>query len=68
MESLTQGEWHAPGFDRSDADRGNPEIALKECRKVIKLNKLDVEGYDYMGEIYSSRGLTEQAETAFENV
>ena len=68
MDSLTQGVWHAPGFDRSDADRGKPEIALKECRKVIKLNKLDVEGYDYMGEIYTSMGLTEQAETAFENV
>ncbi|HCK69090.1 MAG TPA: hypothetical protein DHW17_07395, partial [Nitrospina sp.] len=68
LESLTQGEWYAPGFDRSDAERGKLTIALRECRKLVKLNKLDAEGYDYMGEIYTSMGLTEQAETAFENV
>ncbi len=68
LESLTQGEWHAPGFDRSDAKRGKPITALKECKKLIKLNKFDAEGYDYMGEIYTSLGLTEQAEKAFENV
>ena len=68
MESLTQADWHAPGLDRSDAERGKLVTALKECRKLVKLNKLDAEGYDYMGEIYTSMGLTEQAETAFENV
>jgi hypothetical protein len=68
MESLTQADWHAPGLDRSDAERGKLVTALKECRKLVKLNKLDAEGYDYMGEIYTSMGLTEQAEIAFENV
>ena len=68
MESLTQADWHAPGLDRSDAERGKLVTALKECRKLVKLNKLDAESYDYMGEIYTSMGLTEQAETAFENV
>ena len=68
MDSLTQGEWHAPGFDRSDAKREKNTIALKECRKLIKLNKLDAEGYDYMGEIYTSMGLINQAEKAFENI
>ena len=68
LESLTQGEWYAPGFDRSDAERGKLTIALRECRKLVKLNKLDAEGYDYMGEIYTSMGLTELAEKAFENV
>jgi GT2 family glycosyltransferase len=68
MESLTKGEWHAPGFDRSDAEQGKLNIALRESKKLVKLNKLDAEGYDYMGEIYTSMGLTEQAEKAFENV
>ena len=68
MESLTQADWHAPGLDRSDAERGKLVTALKECRKLVKLNKLDAEGYDYMGEIYTSMGLTEPAEIAFENV
>ena len=68
MESLTQADWHAPGLDRSDAEKGKLITALKECRKLVKLNKLDAEGYDYMGEIYTSMGLTEQAEIAFENV
>jgi tetratricopeptide (TPR) repeat protein len=68
LESLTKGEWHAPGFDRSDAERGKTTTALKECKKLIKLNKFDAEAYDYMGEIYTSLGLTNQAEKAFENV
>ena len=68
MESITQAGWHAPGLDRSDAERGEPLTALKECKKLVKLNKQDAEGYDYMGNIYTSMGLTEQAENAFENV
>ncbi len=68
LESLTQADWHAPGLDRSDHERGKPAIALRECKKLVKLNKRDVEGYDYMGEVYVSMGLTEQAEQAYENV
>ena len=68
LQSLTQSNWHAPGFDRSDAERGKPALALRECKKLVKLNKQDVEGYDYMGDIFNSTGLTEQAENAFQNV
>lgn len=68
LESLTKGDWHAPGLDRSDQERGKLATALRECRKLLKLNKQDVEAYDYLGEIYISMGLTEQAEQAFENV
>ena len=67
LQSLTQSNWHAPGFDRSDAERGKPALALRECKKLVKLNKQDVEGYDYMGDIFNSTGLTEQAENAFQN-
>lgn len=68
LESLTQSEWHAPGLDRSDAERGKLATAFKECKKLVKLNKLDVEGCDYLGDIYASMELTEKAEKAFENV
>jgi GT2 family glycosyltransferase/tetratricopeptide (TPR) repeat protein len=67
LEYLTQGEWHAPGLDRSDEERGKQTIALRECRKLVKLNKLDAGGYDYMGDIYNSMSLTGQAEKEFEN-
>jgi len=66
MDSLTQGVWHAPGFDRADADQGKLVTALRECRKLIKINPNDVEGYIYMGEVYAFLGLPEKSETAFE--
>ncbi len=68
LESLTQGDWHAPGLDRSDAETGKPAAALKECKKLVKLNKFDIEAYDYMGDIYTSMELAEQAELAYEQV
>jgi thioredoxin-like negative regulator of GroEL len=68
LESLTQADWHAPGLDRSDAERGMLAIALRECKKLVKLNPLEVEVYDYMGTIYVSMKLTKPAEQAFEQV
>ena len=68
LKSLTEGEWHAPGLDRSDEKRGMPTFALRECKKLVKLNKQDAGGYDYMGDIYTSMGLTERAEKQFGHV
>ena len=68
LESLTEADWHAPGLERSDAKRGELLTALKECKKLVKLNKQDIEAYDYMGDIYNSLELTKQAEEAFEKV
>jgi GT2 family glycosyltransferase/tetratricopeptide (TPR) repeat protein len=68
LESLTEAEWHAPGLNRSDEERGELITALKECKKLIKLNKQDIEAYDYMGNIYNALELIEQAENAFEKV
>jgi GT2 family glycosyltransferase/tetratricopeptide (TPR) repeat protein len=68
LGTLTHSDWHAPGIDRSDEKRGQQAIAIRECKKLIKLNKLDIEGYDYLGDIYNSMGLTKQAEDAFENI
>ena len=68
LESLTSADWHAPGIDRSDVERGKPAIAIRECKKLIKLNKQDVAGYDYLGDIYNSMEYTEKAEQAFENI
>ena len=68
LESLTKADWHAPGLNRSDEERGELITALKECKKLVKLNKQDTEAYDYMGNIYNALELTEKAENAFENV
>jgi GT2 family glycosyltransferase/tetratricopeptide (TPR) repeat protein len=68
LKSLTEGDWHAPGLNRSDEERGELITALKECKKLVKLNKLDTEAYDYMGNIYNALELTEKAEYAFEKV
>jgi GT2 family glycosyltransferase len=68
LESLTEGEWHAPGLDRTDGENENFATAIKECKKLLKLNKLDTEGYDYLGDTYASMELTEQSEKAFELV
>ena len=68
MDSLTQSDWHAPGLDRSDEERGEPFIALKEYRKLTKLNELEVDGHNHMGDIYASMESSEQAEKAFEHV
>lgn len=68
LESLTQSGWHAPGLDRSDQERGKLTTALRECKKLVKLNKQDVTAYDYLGEIYNSMELAEKTEKAFENV
>ena len=66
MESLTQADWHAPGIIRADADQGKLITALRECRKLTKINPNDVEGYIYMGEVYAFLGLPGKSETAFE--
>ena len=68
LESLTSADWHAPGINRTDVERGKLSIAIRECKKLIKLNKLDVEAYDYLGDIYNSMDYTEQAELAFEYI
>ena len=68
LESLTSADWHAPGINRSDVERGKPSIAIRECKKLIKLNKQDIEAYDYLGDIYNSMEYTEQAELAFESI
>ena len=68
LEFLTKSNWHAPGFDRSDQEQGKLATVLKECKKLVKLNPYDAEGYDYMGEAYVAMGNTELAEKAFEQV
>ena len=68
LESLTHSKWHAPGLDRSDLKRNKLALALKECKKLLRLNPLDIEAYDYMGDIYAAMEFTQQAEQSFEHV
>ena len=66
MDDLTEEEWHAPALSRVDMERGELTTALKECRKLLKLNPNDREGNVYLGEIYSALKLPLMAEKAFE--
>lgn len=66
LEALTAGDWHAPRIDRSDLARGKPATALKECRKLVRLNPHDWMGLIYMGEILDQGNRPEEAARAFE--
>jgi len=66
LQTLTQAEWHAPAIDRSDFERGNAVTALRECKKLIRLNSCDSRGLIYLGEIYSHLGQTQHSAEAFE--
>ena len=66
MEKLTAGAWHAPAIDRSDFQCGDTATALKECRKLIRINPHDTPGLAFLGELYAHRGQSINAIAAFE--
>ncbi len=68
MESLTSGRRHAPGVNREDFLQGRINTATTQCKKLLKLNPQDVDGWDYMGEIYASVGRVEEAAACYQRV
>lgn len=66
METLTTADWHAPNIDRTDLLRGRANTALKECRKLIRMNPHDTAGLIFLGELYDHYGQTENSIEAFE--
>ena len=66
LDRLTEGEWHAPGIERSDLQPGRMRIALKECRTLIRLNPHDTQGLIFLGEIYDLSGRPEKSAAAFQ--
>ena len=67
MQTLTQANWHAPAIDRADFERDRARTALRECKKLIRLNPGDSQGFIYMGELYAHLEQTEPSIEAFEN-
>jgi len=67
MQTLTTANWHAPAIDRTDFQRGRTVTALRECRKLIRLNPHDSQGLIFLGEIYGYLGQPENSVQAFES-
>ncbi len=65
METLTAADWHAPDIDRANFHRGQASTALKECRKLIRMNPDDTSGLIFLGELHDHYGQTEKASEAF---
>jgi tetratricopeptide (TPR) repeat protein len=68
MKSLTGEQRHAPGINRDDFLQGRINIAFAQCKKLLKLNPKDADGWDYMGEIYASLGKANEAASCYQNV
>lgn len=62
LERLTLGE-HAPGIDRTDIESGHLFRALRECRKLCRMNPYDVQGLFCLAELYERLGFMEQVES-----
>ncbi len=65
MNALTAHDWHAPSVDKTDFLSGRVTTALKECRKLIRLNPHDTPGLLFLGELYAHLGQTELSAQAF---
>jgi tetratricopeptide (TPR) repeat protein len=68
MKSLTSDRRHAPGVNREDFLQGRINTATAQCKKLLKLNPQDVDGWDYMGEIYASLNKTNEAASCYQRV
>jgi len=66
MQTLTQADWHAPAIDKTDFQQGRTVTALRECRKLTRLNPHDSQGFIFLGEIYGHLSQTENSIEAFE--
>jgi predicted Zn-dependent protease len=68
MKSLTGEGRHAPGINREDFLKGKINTATVQCKKLLKLNPQDVDGWDYMGEIYASLNKANEAASCYQRV
>jgi tetratricopeptide (TPR) repeat protein len=68
MELMTREKRHAPGINREDFDNGRVKTAISQCKKLLRLNPQDEDGWDYMGESYASLNQTDEAANCYEKV
>ena len=66
MELLTEKKRHAPGINREDFDKGRVNTAISQCRKLVRLNPQDTDGWDYMGESYALLNKTNDAACCYQ--
>jgi len=66
MELLTEKKRHAPGINREDFDKGRVNTAISQCRKLLRLNPQDTDGWDYMGESYALLNKTNDAACCYQ--
>jgi tetratricopeptide (TPR) repeat protein len=67
IKSLTAGE-PTPGIDMTDYDRGEVKRAVKETRKLCRLNRYDTNGLFYLGALLIHTGLREEADLVFRKI
>ena len=68
MELMTSNQRHAPGINREDFENGRIKTALSQCKKLLRLNPQDVDGWDYMGESYALLKKTDEAASCYQKV
>ena len=68
MELMTSEKRHAPGINREDFDNGRVKTAISQCKKLLRLNPQDADGWDYMGESYALLHQTDEAANCYEKV
>ena len=68
MKSLTGEQRHAPGINREDFLQNRINTATAQCKKLLRLNPQDVDGWDYMGEIYASLDKATEAASCYQRV
>lgn len=62
----TDCEWkHTPGINKTDLKSGRLRTALKECRKLCKLNPYDIQGLYLLGKLYDWSNLPDESADAF---
>lgn len=62
----TDCEWkHTPGINKTDLKSGRLRTALKECRKLCKLNPYDIQGLYLLGKLYDWSNLPDESANAF---
>jgi len=68
MKLMTSEKRHAPGINREDFDNGRVKTAISQCKKLLRLNPQDADGWDYMGESYALLHQTDEAANCYEKV
>ncbi|KMP12243.1 hypothetical protein UZ36_01400 [Candidatus Nitromaritima sp. SCGC AAA799-C22] len=68
MEELTGDERHAPGVSREGFGVNPIHTNISECRKLVRMNPMEVDGWAYLGDMAASLGRVDEAAECYEKV